>query len=185
MFWLFFLFPQSSCPFSVSPRCRTSVYKCKLAAIGFALNSVSIRIFTLGCDITYPLSWSHKPLIRIALWVFMRLFCSFQCISLASQFFLLGLLLFFLENTHFIGSCHTRTEVVNVEITHGKNHYSYFVRFFKTEYDEKSAITSEWSKWRYFCWYNWLISLADPQISLLSAVSVLSVVFIFSRFPKR
>ncbi len=97
-----------SFPPSIRPTSITNKNKFRFSSWWLTTNSISIWIFTSWCCITNPFTWSHKPLVTISLWICVWSFHSFIWTHFgSSKRFLLCLLLFFFENSHFIGSRHT------------------------------------------------------------------------------
>ena len=105
-------------PSSPSPACFSYMHKGWLSTTRLTPNSITIRIFTTWCHITYSLSWSHKPFVfipvRICIWSFQSV-CG-TCFW-SGQFFHFCLLLLLFCNSHFIGSSHFRVYDTKINYT--------------------------------------------------------------------
>lgn len=94
-------------PSSVSITLLSLKLKKYFSGIGFAYDSVSVRIFTHTSRITIIFSSFLKPYKRISFGILIIFFNNFLLqISSNHELLLLSLLLFFLKNSHLICPCH-------------------------------------------------------------------------------
>lgn len=115
---LFFYIHLSSLlqPSSKASTVHADLHKFRFSAICMTSDSEAVRIFTSTGHITHPFAGSDKPFVFISFGIGIRSSHSFIGTDLFSrQSLLLGLLLFFLQNSHFVGSRHQEQSAVKSE----------------------------------------------------------------------
>ena len=96
---------------SKSSRGISTVNEDNITAIWLAMNPISIRILTHTRRITDPFSSSEKSGRTHPFWIFVDFLYAFLgCRLTPDQLLLLGLLLFFFQDSHLVRPCHRSSE---------------------------------------------------------------------------